>query len=1315
LRASTIRALHAALSFACLLSLATRASAEDVTMRVRIEWGGGTERSVLGTVEINRGRLSDPKPLGIEADESGTICDTGDGRIRIASRSKRLYDGFDVTVTAPLDALLFVYDDWDLDKQEARIDGVPQLSGGPRKEVATIPLSQLIDEFYNGEIDKKGNRLLVRRAPGDKFRVTLARDSLVFSPGEMFELEMQPHLLSAPPGTRLRLQSKLVAARGGRVGWTDDREIVVPEAGQAFAAIPLAIKLPDQEGVYDLLFQATRRSLQDRLGLPDRLGLRPAAIEERRVQLVVVAKDRPPMPTNSAPFELLVEIDPANPGWWDRVKELPANIPLMSSWHKGPLGNGGLAPWQHSLGTLVQLAAAPREADTPWEAYPLPVSKPNQPHIVEVEYPSNVPQTLGISIIDPNAAGAVMPIGLDSGVYLPSEAAEAPAKLEKHRLIFWPRTNSPLLLMTNRKPGARAVYGKIRLLGPKAASLTSSLPMVGRELGESRLSRAFPPEARTADRLLAAYYDRPLFPENFSANQSVDAWSSHSGKALDDWTTFYEGGSRLVEYLNHVGYNGLMLTVLADGSTIYPSSAIEPTPRYDDGIFFASGQDPVRKDALELLLRLFDREQMKLIPTVQFSSPLAELEAIRRSGGAEAIGIDLVAADGTRWLDRHNPRKGLAPYYNPLSPRVQDAMLAVVRELLDRYREHPSFAGIGVQLSADGYAQLPGIEWGCDEETLARFQRETKVDLGPSDPQSLKQRAALLTGKHRSAWLAWRAQQLHRFYQRLENEVCQARRGTKLYLAGADLFNRPEIEHELRPALPKTANIDEVLLELGIDPSLYQKNASTVLLRPNRLAPLHSLSAQAVTLELNQAPDLDRSLHSHAHPATLFYHEPQEIRLTSFDAKSPFKKTYTRLVAQPSPAGQLNRRRFIHALATLDTQEMFDGGWLLPIGQEDELREFITTYRQLPAAAFETLQGQTQPVTIRTWSDGQQTYVYLVNNSPWKATATVDVQAPAGTKLTALGNTARALTLKGDGAGRTCTVELGPYDLVAGVLSGKAKIYNSRVQVQGAVGDALATRIKDLWSRAAALKNPAPLEILENADFEAAAADGLPPGWRAGPQTKIDTTQPHQGVQSLKVVGESGGSQLLSKPFPAPTTGRISVSVWLRVADEARQPALRLGIDGQLGGQEYYRFATVGQAPGSQRIRSVWGQYVFQIQDLPATGMSPLRVRFDLAGGDEVWIDDVRIYDLDFTDNERLELSKTITLADFKQQNGELADCVRVLEGYWPRFLLSNVPLVQQPLASKPAAPIIPPPPATEDKKPGLLDRFRRSLPDFMR
>src|SRR5262249_37897986 len=159
---------------------------------------------------------------------------------------------------------------------------------------------------------------------------------------------------------------------------------------------------------------------------------------------------------------------------------------------------------------------------------------------------------------------------------------------------------------------------------------------------------------------------RPLFVENFSAPEVLDAGSRRS---LDDSNTMYQGGMHLVRYLKYVGYGGVMMSVFADGSTIYPSQLVEPTPRYDTGVFFGTGQDPRRKDTLELLLRLFDREGLVLVPALDFASPLPELEALKRAAD-EASGIEWIGADGAAWSAHHAPRQGLAPYYNLLDPRV---------------------------------------------------------------------------------------------------------------------------------------------------------------------------------------------------------------------------------------------------------------------------------------------------------------------------------------------------------------------------------------------------------------------------------------------------------------------------------------------------------------------------------------------------------------------------------------------------------------------------------------------------------------------
>src|SRR5690606_5997840 len=125
-----------------------------------------------------------------------------------------------------------------------------------------------------------------------------------------------------------------------------------------------------------------------------------------------------------------------------------------------------------------------------------------------------------------------------------------------------------------------------------------------------------------------------------------------TGRTLDDWGTFYDGGQRLLEYLSHSGKNAAVLSVVSEGSSLYPSRLLQPTPKYDTGAFFASGQDPVRKDVLEMLFRLFDQRRMVLVPAVQFHAPLPVLEDQLTGAAGDILGLEWTDSQGRTWLQR---------------------------------------------------------------------------------------------------------------------------------------------------------------------------------------------------------------------------------------------------------------------------------------------------------------------------------------------------------------------------------------------------------------------------------------------------------------------------------------------------------------------------------------------------------------------------------------------------------------------------------------------------------------------------------------
>lgn len=1274
---------------AALISLAltatSRAQAADTTLELRIAWGGGGERVWRGSIRLSQGTIGRLQPLGIEADEPGSIW-LEHGGVEIRSRSLRAYDGVDVVLTADLESRLLVTLANDSEPAGKNIE---------------IPLRDLIYQPHNTTLDATDNRLLVSRSPGDRLRVVLARDALVFSPGDIFQFELGAYLLE-PSGTPVRYSAVIAANPSGQQVWRQEYE-----AGDAGTMTSIELRVPETEGVYDLTISAV--PVRSR----PRLAMKKQAVAERKVQFVVLDK-RPQGDGSQGQLARILEINPMNPHWWERL----GNLPLVGGLRKGPLGNGESSPWEHpTLGTLVQLGPGGTPPNVSWEAYPLPIARPGQPHVLEIEYPSDVPQAMGISLIEPNAAGAVTPIGLDSGVYVSDEDAyvtgenaSTPPKLARHRVVFWPRTKTPLLLITNRRDGARAVYGKIIVLS--GAHQQFNMLALNRNEGNGALAPAFPPSSRS-ERIWAGYLDHPLFVENFSGPEALDPVSH---RCLDDWNTVYQGGLRLTKYLEHAGYTGLMMSVLADGSTIYPSRIVEPTPRYDTGVYFSSGQDPVRKDALEMLFRMFDRDNLTLIPALGFAAPLPELEALKRIGGPEALGIEWIGADGAAWLNNRAPRQGLAPYYNVLHEHVQEAMLRVIREVVARYADHPSFGGMALQLSPDGYAQLPSDAWGYDDHTIAHFERDTKTQVPGMGRQRFAAREKFLTGPGREAWIQWRAAVVADFHHRIEKELAGRRPGAKLYLAGGTMLANAQTQARLRPALLKHARLDDALVELGIRAPAYREHENIVLLRPQHLKPSTGpLPAQAADLEINLAPEMDKLFATSPQTGSLFYHEPQKARIASFDAKSPFgpANTYAWLVSQMSPSGDRNRRRFVHSLATLDSQAMFDGGWMLSLGQEESLREILSVYRQLPIGHFENVAPEFQP-TLRALKRDNQTYLYAVNDSPWDVTVSMNLDIPADCKLEGLGESRGIGPLARVGNDTSWKLALRPYDLLAARFSApNVRVRNPVVTIPEHVRLSLERRIKDLSARVGALTNPQPLGVLANPGFE------LPPqgegisGWTTssgmGGSVSLDPQQKHGGAQSIKLVSQGEPASIATMSFKPPTTGRIAVEFWLRTSAVA-PPSVRMTIDAPLREGRFDPYGPIPTVGANTNAAGQWLRYRFPVDDVPSEGLGDMSVRLELLSAGEVWVDDVQMFDLSFSETERRELLKLITLASVKLKAGQLADCARLLEGYWPQFLVANVPLTQTPapLAQRPRNTQVPSAPA---KKPTVLENLKGYLP----
>jgi len=202
-------------------------------------------------------------------------------------------------------------------------------------------------------------------------------------------------------------------------------------------------------------------------------------------------------------------------------------------------------------------------------------------------------------------------------------------------------------------------------------------------------------------------------------------------------------------------------------------------------------------------------------------------------------------------------------------------------------------------------------------------------------------------------------------------------------------------------------------------------------------------------------------------------------------------------------------------------------------------------------------------------------------------------------------------------------------------------------------------------------------------------------------------------------------ASLISHPFAAPATGRLAISVWMRVADAKNQPTLQVTLEGNHRGERINRCFEIGRPAGGGpidwSIKSEWSSYLFPVNDLPLEGLSQLNLRFDLIGPGEVWIDDVRMIDLAFYTKEVIELRSLLHTAYVRLQAGRVSDCMRLMEGYWPRFLEENVPLrtrVARHADLPPAAAVEapkPPPKSPPKSSPGIMDRVKGLLPKRLR
>lgn len=749
------------------------------TLRLRIAWGGRTPVQWAGRVSVSGGELSQLSLLGRECDAPGSIW-IDEGTVLFAQPRSRTFDGFDITVAAPRTALLRI-------EMRAAGDDKPIVFEEPLSALMTHPQrSTLASTATPGE-----TTLLVHRVEDDALRIHTAHSTLIFAPGDTFRCEVEPVIAGLAAGGSLDLTAELVRGRSGGQEWTRTERVSL--SPRENSKVPLEIPLPMCDGVYTVKLTA-RTPPGNRVKFWEATAGQQLA--KRNFQVVVLGGQATTTYVDAV-WQTQLEIDPANPKWWNRLPEW-TRLDRWANPAAGPLGSQPFRTTNHQGRALAALS--PRGVDAPsWQAYPLPAAEPGRPHAVEVDLPTDVAQKLVIRVFEPDSAGKLIPTGPGGGVVVDGTATAATAgtdgKLEPYRYLFWPRTSSPVVVIQNASQQRTAIYGAIRLAVAREVDSTAT-------------------EVDSDPRMVAAYYEWQTL-----LNRTTARPPTTDGKPpVDDWLTFYQAAERLAALVELSGYNTAVVNVMEGGSAAFDVGDYPTVPRLNTSRLVLGCTDLPAVDPLDLMLRTFSRRGLRFIPSLRFTATLPGVEAkLRRQEYRTLEQFPLwtnLQGQPCRAV-RPESRVPQPPHYRLAHPDVAAEVRELVDNMIAQAAQYDAFAGVSVEISSDSYLAAPPAEYGITGPRLAQVAESTGKDSATLDswiqqPDKLLDDAAL-----RRAWLTHRATASTKLFASIAANLTNTRPEAKLLLLTPQLFDTRE--WSVRPQLVGGPRLDDLFLERGLE------------------------------------------------------------------------------------------------------------------------------------------------------------------------------------------------------------------------------------------------------------------------------------------------------------------------------------------------------------------------------------------------------------------------------------------------------------------------------------------------------------------
>lgn len=386
-------------------------------------------------------------------------------------------------------------------------------------------------------------------------------------------------------------------------------------------------------------------------------------------------------------------------------------------------GNTDWKAYQNANEKLRRLLPEPS-----WFAYKLDVAMPQQPYLVEVDYPDDAERTFVIALRESAPLSYSVAGGVDSGGEF-----SLTNKMLTHSLIYWPRSRQTRIVFLTARGSLRAAVAKIRLYRL-----------------EGGLSRLNVPAENT--RSFVNWYEEG---KNFSSIYGApDKDATDLRIAIERWATVAAD----------MGVNVLSPSVTVYGTTLFPSSyhkvmSTSPT-----------------NDILRRMLLFSEKYGLKLLPELH---PRADELSWPYSQSQDHRPNFLVSKDG-------KTLNTFPFYFNPIYPSNQDWYVGLIGELVDNYKDSPALLGVNLRLMQWQNPTLNNfhsLDWGYDDYTVGLFQRETgiAIPVKADDPRRFGKRYDWLMANAKERWVSWRCEKIAKLYKRVVDRVQRARPDLKVY------------------------------------------------------------------------------------------------------------------------------------------------------------------------------------------------------------------------------------------------------------------------------------------------------------------------------------------------------------------------------------------------------------------------------------------------------------------------------------------------------------------------------------------------------